>query len=153
MPFPTARFTVHDVDSSRGHRPHCSARANAKARGRVRSSLSSRRTAQHPDRSYIRCLDLSDFPRPITSTAPVRAENGCGSGQCRLASCASPCSVVARPQKRFAFGLPTALQPRTQCCRARLETDTAPLYTQSVLRLFGTIDRYRCKTTQHMVQT
>jgi len=134
MPFPAARITLPNVDSTRGPRSGHAACADTQVSRLLRRCKSPNRPLRARHLQRIRCPNLCSVPAPTTTTPPSRQVYGHRPRQRQIPPCDSVEAVTAQIPQNTASAVSTTIQPTTRAHRARLETRTTDGHAQPVLR-------------------
>src|SRR5271154_2236142 len=146
MPLPTTRFPLPHVGAARNQGSDPAARANSKVGGLLWCRQFGYRAVRTDDVPYLQRRHVPDFPQTVASSANARTPHDRRARQRSLSSRKTPDRLSSSPCSTVAPAVPAALQPAIGSDRASVEADSAPCYSQPLLRHAGrcTESRQRC---------
>ena len=153
VPFPATRLALRHVGPAGRDRPGCATRPHAQERGGIRGRPHCRWLPGHAAKKRVRSGLVPILPGAIGAPPAQGAGHGPRRGQRTLAPRKGPRPMAARTSTRHTIGLSSALQPRAQSHRARLETNAPPVHAQPVLSHPRRTARRGRKTIQRMDKT
>ncbi len=137
MSLPATRLPLSHVGTSRSQGPDPAACADPKVGGLLWGRQFGHRTVCTNDVPHLQRRHLQDFPQAVASPANARTPLDRRARQRSVSSRKTPGRLPSSPCSTIAPAVPAALQPAIGSDRAGVEADSAPCYSQSLLRHTG----------------
>jgi hypothetical protein len=134
MSLPATRFPVPHVGAARNQGPYPAPCANPKVGGLLWSGQFGHGAVRANDVPYLQRRHLPQFPQAVASPANARTAHDRRSRQRSLSSRKTPGRLPSSQGSTAAAAVLAALQPSTGSDRASVEADSAPCYSQPLLR-------------------
>ena len=153
MSLPATRFALPHVGSAGNQGPDPAACADSKVGGLLWGRQFGHRTVRTNDVPYLQRRHVPDFPQAVASPANARTPHDPRARQRSLSSRKAPGRLPSLPCSTVAPVVPAALQPATGSDRASVEADSAPCYSQPLLRHAGRRAESRQRLLRPLAQT
>src|SRR5450756_2032167 len=134
MSLPATWFPLPHVGTARNQGPDPAACADPKVGGLFWRRQLGHRTVRANDVPHLQRRHVPDFPQTLASPANAGAPHDRRARQRSLSSRKTPGRIPSSPCSTVALAVPAALQPAIGSDRAGVEADSAPCYSQSLLR-------------------
>ena len=152
MSLPATRLPLPHVGTARSQGPDPAACADPKVGGLLRGRQFGHRTVRTNDVPDFQRRHLQDFPQTVASPANARTPLDRRARQRAVSSRKTPGRLPSSPCSTVASAVPAALQPATGSDRAGVEADSAPRYSQPLLRHAGRSAESRQRLLRSLAQ-
>lgn len=153
MSLPATRFPLPHVGAARNQGPDPAACADPKVRGLLWCRQFGYRAVRTDDVPYLQRRNVPDFPQAVASPTNARAPHDRRARQRSLSSRKTPGRLSSSPCSTVAPAVPAALQPAIGSDRAGVEADSAPCYSQPLLRYAGRSAQSRQRLLRPLAKT
>jgi len=153
MSLPTTRFPLPHVGTARNQGSDPAPCADPKVGGLLWGRQFGHRAVRTHDVPYLQRRHVPDFPQTLASPTNARTPHDRRARQRALSSRQTPGRLSSSPCPPVASDVPAALQPTTGADRAGVEADSAPGYSQPLLRHAGRSAESRQRLLRSLAQT
>jgi len=152
MSLSATRFPLSHVGTAGNQGPDPAARADPQVGGLLWGSQSGYRPVRTNDVPDLQRCDVPNLPPATAAPTHAQAPHDRRAPQRSLSSRKTPHQLPSSPCSTVAPAVSAALQPATGSDRAGLEADSAPCYSQSLLRHTGRSAEGRQRLLQSLAQ-
>lgn len=134
MPFPAARYTNPDVDTTGNERPCIAACSYAQICSLFRCGELKNWQVHSCYMRQIQCGIIRVFPQEVAAISHAQQAHGDNPGQCSIPPCGAACAFFEEISSCPKVGILAAIQSTACADRTSLEACTATCDTQPVFR-------------------